>query len=98
MGNEKRTYTREFKLEALELLKTSGKPQIELERELGIGHGNLSRWKKELAQEREQAFPGKGHLAPDEERLRKLEREIAVLRQERDILKKVVEIFSRSRE
>jgi transposase len=98
MGNEKRTYTRAFKLEALELLKTSGKPQIELERELGIGHGNLSRWKKELAQEREQAFPGKGHLAPDEERLRKLEREIAVLRQERDILKKVVEIFSRSRE
>jgi transposase len=98
MGNEKRTYTREFKREVLELLKTSGKPQIQLERELGIGHGNLSRWKQELAQDGEQAFPGKGHLAPDEERLRKLERENAILRQERDILKKVVEIFSRSRE
>jgi transposase len=98
MGNEKRTYTREFKVEVLELLKTSGKSQIQLERELGIGHGNLSRWKQELAQEGEQAFPGQGHLAPDEERLRQLEREIAVLRQERDILKKVVEIFSRSRE
>ena len=98
MSSEKRTYTRAFKLEVMELLKTSGKPQVQLERELGIGHGNLSRWKKELAQEGEQAFPGKGHLAPDEERLRQLEREIAILRQERDILKKVVEIFSRSRE
>lgn len=98
MSTEKRMYTREFKLEVLELLKTSGKPQVQLERELGIGHGNLSRWQKELAQEKEQAFPGKGHLAPDEERLRKLERELAILRQERDILKKVVEIFSRSRE
>ena len=98
MSTERRTYTREFKLEVLELLKTSGKPQIELERELGLGGGNISRWKKELAQEGEQAFPGKGHLAPDEERLRKLERENAILRQERDILKKVVEIFSRSGE
>lgn len=98
MGSERRTYTREFKLEVLELLKTSGKAQIELERELGLGGGNISRWKKELAQEGEQAFPGQGHLAPDEERLRKLEREVAILRQERDILKKVVEIFSRSGE
>ena len=98
MNSEKRTYTREFKLEVLDLLKASEKSQAQLERELGLGSGNISRWKKELAQEGEQAFPGKGHLAPDEERLRKLEREIAILRQERDILKKVVEIFSRSRE
>jgi transposase len=60
----------------------------QLEEELGIGHGNLSRWKREMVEEGEQAFPGKGHLTLDEERLR----------QERDILKKVVEIFSRSRE
>jgi transposase len=82
----------------LELLKTSGKSQSQLERELGLGASNISRWKRELAEEGEQAFPGKGQLAPDEERLRKLERENAILRQERDILKKVVEIFSRSRE
>jgi transposase len=98
MSSEKRTYTREFKLEVLELLKTSGKSQSQLERELGLGASNISRWKRELAEEGEQAFPGKGQLAPDEERLRKLERENAILRQERDILKKVVEIFSRSRE
>jgi transposase len=98
MNSEKRTYTREFKLEVLELLKTSGKSQSQLERELGLGKSNISRWKRELAQEGEQAFPGKGHLAPDAEQLRQLERENAILRQERDILKKVVEIFSRSRE
>ena len=96
MNKDRRTYTREFKLEVMELMKTSGKSQQQLEQELGIGPGNLSRWKKELAQEGEQAFPGKGHLAPEEERVRKLERENAILRQERDILKKVVEIFSRS--
>jgi len=98
MSKDRRTYTREFKLEVLELLQTSGKSQQQLEQELGIGPGNLSRWKKELVQEGEQAFPGKGQLAPDEERLRKLERENAILRQERDILKKVVAIFSRSGE
>ena len=98
MNREQRKYSREFKLEALELLQTSGKSQAQLERELGIGSGNLSRWKQELAEEGGQAFPGKGHLAPDEERLRKLERENAILRQERDILKKVVAIFSKSGE
>ena len=98
MSSKNRTYTREFKLEVLELLKSSGKAQVQLEEELGIGHGNISRWKREMAEEGEQAFPGKGHLTAEEEQLRKLEREITILRQERDILKKVVEIFSRSRE
>ena len=98
MSDPRKSYTREFKLEVIELLKTSGKSQQDLEQELGIGKGNISRWIKEFAREGRQAFPGKGHLSPDEERLRKLEREITILRQERDILKKVVEIFSRSRE
>jgi len=94
MTKNRRTYTREFKLEAVHLLETSGKSASQLERELGIGAGGLSRWKRELAEEGEQAFPGHGRLAPDQERVRQLERENEILRQERAILKKAVAIFS----
>jgi transposase len=94
MKQERKKYTREFKLEALRLLETSGKRAAQLERELGIGASCLSRWKRELAAEQEQAFPGLGRLAPERERIRQLERENEILRQERDILKKAVAIFS----
>ena len=94
MAQKDRTYTREFKLEALELLRTSGKSMAQIERELGIGGGGLSRWKRAFEEEGEDAFPGHGRLTPDRERIRQLERENEILRQERDILKKAVAIFS----
>ena len=94
MKQERRRYTREFKLEALRLLETSGKRAAQLERELGIGGSCLSRWKRELAADGTGAFPGQGRLMPDQERVRQLERENDILRQERDILKKAVAIFS----
>jgi transposase len=94
MTKKKKTYTREFKIEAVRLYQTSGKTQAEIEDELGIGSGCLSRWKKEFAEAGEDAFPGRGNLPPEEERLRQLERENEILRQERDILKKAVTIFS----
>jgi transposase len=98
MTKTRRNYTREFKLEAVRLLRTSGKSASQLERELGIGSGCLSRWKREFAAEGENAFPGHGRLAPDQEHIRQLQRENKILRQERDILKKAVAIFSHPRE
>jgi transposase len=94
MAKERRQYSREFKQDAVRLLETSRKSASELERELGIGRGNLWRWKREFAADGEDAFPGHGRLAPEQERLRQLERENEILRQERDILKKAVAIFS----
>jgi transposase len=94
MTKERRTYTREFKLEALRLLESSGKSATQIERELGIGDGNLYRWKLRFSQDGEDAFPGHGRLTPEQERIRQLERENEILRQERDILKKAVAIFS----
>ena len=94
MTKTRRTYTREFKLEAVRLRQTSGKSAAQIERELGIGGGCLSRWKREFAEEGENAFPGHGRLTPDQEHIRQLERENKILRQERDILKKAVAIFS----
>jgi len=90
----RRTYTREFKIEALRLLEKSGKSAAQIERDLGIGSGNLYRWKRKLAEDDENTFPGHGRLIPDQERIRQLERENDILRQERDILKKAVAIFS----
>jgi len=94
MKKTRRQYTREFKFEALQLLKTSGKSAAQLERDLGIGSGNLYRWKRQLTQDGQDAFPGHGRLTPEQERMRQLERENEVLRQQRDILKKAVAIFS----
>ena len=58
MKKTRRKYTREFKLEALRLLETSGKSATQIERDLGIGSGNLYRWKHKLAQKGEHAFSG----------------------------------------
>ncbi len=82
----RKVYTAEFKREALSLLETSGKSAAQIERDLGIGSGCLSRWRLEQTQNPEAAFPGHGRPAPDQERLRELERENQILRQERDIL------------
>jgi transposase len=94
MSKERKQYSREFKQEAVRLLETSGKSASQLERELGIGKGNLWRWRRKLAADGKDAFPGHGRLTPEQERLRQLERELEIVRQERDILKKAVAIFS----
>jgi transposase len=56
----------------------------------------LHHWCQQLAEQGEQAFPGSGHQTPPEEELRRLKRELEVTRQERDILKKALAIFSRT--
>jgi transposase len=62
---------------------------------LGVHENVLRRWKQEYLQDREHAFPGKGHLRPHEEGILRLKRRIADLEQEREILKKALAIFSR---
>ena len=71
----KRTYTRSFKLQALELAETGHKSISEIERDLGITPGLLHKWKSRMKQEGEQAFPGKGHVANESETIRQLKRE-----------------------
>jgi transposase len=88
MGKQRRSYSAEFKLEALRLLETSGKSAAEIERELGIGDGCLRQWKFKLKASGDQAFPGHGNVSADQEELVRLRRELEIVRQERDILKK----------
>ena len=85
-----RKYDLEFKVEAVRMAAEPGITNASVERRLGIGQGVLSRWERELKRDGQQAFPGKGFLKPEDEKLRRLERENERLRRERDILKKAV--------
>jgi len=95
MANRHKTYTREFKVEAVRLVKSSGKPMSQVARDLGVSDSALSRWCQQVVQQGEQAFPGSGHQTAEQEEIRRLKRELEVTRQERDILKKVASIYSR---
>ncbi len=92
---ERRKYTREFKLEAVRLYETSGKAMSAIEQELGITPYLLAKWVAQFREDEQEAFPGNGKVREGDAELRRLRRENEVLRQERDILKKVVTIFSK---
>jgi len=94
MAKNRRTYTREFKIEAVRLVKQSGKSQSEIAEELGVPPSNITRWKEKYSDDGDDAFPGRGRLKPEDEELRRLRRELEIVCQERDILKKAVAIFS----
>ena len=93
MGETRRKYTREFKIETVRLHEHSGKSAREIEGDLGIGIGMIYRWKKELGEDNIRAFPGNGN--PRDEELFRLRKELADVKEERDILRKAVAIFSR---
>jgi transposase len=89
----KRVYSREFKLETLRLLKSSGKTKADLERELGLYPGQIRLWERAFNREGgnvAQAFPGTGHQSDAEAEVHRLKRELEIVRQERDILKKAI--------
>jgi transposase len=96
MQKRQRTFTKEFKLEAVQLVKRSNKPLAQIARDLGIADSTLHHWRKLFTEQGEQAFPGSGHQTVHEEEIRRLKREVETLRQERDILKKALGIFSHS--
>ena len=95
MTKVQKTYTREFKEEAVRLAQTGGKPIAQVARELGISDTSIHQWRRELAEHGKEAFPGSGHQTALEEENRRLKRELERVQQERDILKKAISIFSR---
>ena len=97
----RKVYSREFKLETLRLLKSSGKTKADLERELGLYPGQIHLWERAFNKEGgnvEQAFPGTGHQSDAEAEVSRLKRELEIVRQERDILKKAIAIFSKTQD
>jgi transposase len=90
----RRKYDTEFKREVVRLILEGKRKATEVARELGIRTNMLYRWKQEYTQDHQEAFRGSGQLTSSEEALRKLVRENEVLKEERDILKKALGIFS----
>ena len=93
-----RRYTETFKLETLALLESSGKSMSQIERELGIGSGQLWRWRrryKTVEQGSQGAHLELSDLEVAKAEIRRLQRELAETQEERDILKKAINIFSR---
>jgi transposase len=78
------------------LSETGTKTTTELEADLGLPSGLLGKWKRQLAEEGAEAFRGQGRLTTVEAEMRQLRQENALLRQERDILKKALAIFTRN--
>ena len=89
----RRRYAPEFKLEAVRMLEAGGKTGNQIERDLGIANGQVYKWRKELGSQGQRAFPGNGK--PRDEELVRLRKECATFREERDILRKAVAIFSK---
>ena len=94
MGKKRRTYTPEFKAEAVKLVTEQDYSLAEAARSLGIHETLLRSWKQAVEKQGDQAFPGQGQLPPFEEEMRRLRAENQRLRAERDILKKATALFA----
>jgi len=90
-----RKYDRQFKEEAVRLATEGGRQVTDVARGLGIHENLLHTWKRKYKEDPSGSFPGKGQLKPQDEELRKLRKENANLKEEREILKKALAIFSK---
>ena len=95
--DERKQHTREFKLEAVRLLDHSAQPATEIALQLGIKRTLLYRWRDEVRTKGDAAFGGSGRrLANSEDELMRLRRELALMREERDLLKKAAAYFAKA--
>ena len=91
---QKKSYTDEFKREALRLLESSDKPVAVIERELGLSSGLLHYWRKRFQVNDASNALDLSEIEQLKLELREAKRELARVQMERDILKKTVGIFS----
>jgi transposase len=98
MVSNRRSYSREFKLEAVRQLLEGKKGLAQTARNLQINRTMLSRWRKEYLADPDSAFLGSGRHKPADEDLAQLRREIVELREEREILKKVLAYFGEKKQ
>lgn len=96
MVKERRKYTKEFKLEAVQLAVESDRTLAEVARDLGLAPSLLHKWKQQVdKRDRATVFPGNGKSAGPEDETGQLRRELERVKQERDFLKKAAAFFAR---
>ena len=91
----RRTFSREYKLEAVRLVRDRGVSVAQAARDLGVHENVLRKWVKDWQADPRQAFPGQGQMKPEQAELERLRREVAKLKAERDILKKAAAYFAK---
>jgi transposase len=91
----RRKFSREFKVEAVRLVRERGVSAAQAARDLDVNENVLRKWVKELAAASADAFPGHGQMKPEQLEIDRLRREVAKLKAERDILKKAAAFFAR---
>ena len=94
MSKQRRRYTKQFKIEAVQLAESHEGNVSEVARNLGIHPNILNRWIREYKSDSEYSFPGLGKVK-DSDELNRLRKELAETKMERDILKKALAIFSK---
>jgi len=92
-----KTYTREFKIEAVRLSYQTEKPLGELVADLGISRSSLNRWRREYGEDPDQAFPGKGQQKERDAEIARLKKKLREAEMENEVLKKAVAIFTHPR-
>ena len=92
---ERKKYSREFKVEAVNLVRDRGVSIVQAARDLEVNHNMLRRWLKEVDADPKHAFPGLGQMKPEQFEIDRLRKEVARLKAERDILKKAAAYFAR---
>jgi transposase len=92
---QRRRFSREFKIEAVRLIRDRGVSVAQAGRDLDVHVNVLRKWVRDFAVDPSQAFPGHGQMKPEQLEIERLRREVAKLKAERDILKKAAAYFAR---
>jgi transposase len=95
MEMQRRKFSREFKLEAVKLVRERGVSVSQAARDLDLHENVLRKWVREQTADPGSAFPGHGVLKPEQQQIERLRRELARMKAERDILKKAATYFAR---
>jgi transposase len=91
---ERRSYTQEFKLEAVRLVRT-GISKARVARDLGLHLNVVREWVRQFDKDPDNPFPGKGKMRPEEAEIFRLKRELMKVTAERDTLKKALACFAK---
>ena len=92
---ERRSFSREFKVEAVRLVRDRRVSAAQAARDLDVHENLLRKWVKQLADDPLEAFPGHGKMKAAEAEIAQLKREVQKLKAERDILKKAAAYFAK---
>ena len=92
---QRRKFSREFKLEAVRLVRERGVSAARAARDLDLYENVLRKWVREFAADPREAFPGHGQLKPEQLEIDRLRRKVAKLKAERDIRKKAAAYFAK---